>query len=175
MQIGKGADQLMPVFLSKEELEEHGEKISKQRGGDIQRKVSPPSEGFPRVRELFQRVLADGKKIALASSAVGEELETYKKVANIADLIDADDAERSKPHPDIVKAALEGLCDPATGETLIIGDTPCDIEAARKAGLKAIALRCGGFPEETLRGAIATYDDPADLLSRYSDSHLTAS
>jgi beta-phosphoglucomutase-like phosphatase (HAD superfamily) len=54
-------------------------------------------------------------------------------------------------------------------------DAPYDIEAARKAGLKAIALRCGGFPEETLRGAIATYDDPADLLSRYSDSHLTAS
>jgi phosphoglycolate phosphatase-like HAD superfamily hydrolase len=97
--------------------------------------------------------------------------------ANIADLIDAetsdDDAERSKPHSDIIEAALERLGDPATDETLFIGDTPY-IEAARKAGLKAIVLRCGGFPEETLRGAIAIYDDPADLLSRYSDSLLTA-
>jgi phosphoglycolate phosphatase-like HAD superfamily hydrolase len=86
----------------------------------------------------------------------------------------ADDTERSKPHPDIIEAALERLGDPATDETLFIGDTPYDIEAARKGGLKAIALRCGGFPEETLRGAIAIYDDPADLLSRYSDSLLTA-
>src|SRR6266850_501761 len=77
MQIGKGADQLMPVFLSKEELEEHGEKISKQRGEIFKEKYLCGVKGFPRVRELFQRVLADGKKIALASSAVGEELETY--------------------------------------------------------------------------------------------------
>ena len=178
MQIGKGADQLMPVFLNKAELEEHAEEISKRRGEIFKEKYLRGVKGFPRVRELFQRVLADRKKIALASSAVAEELDTYKKVANIADLIDAetsaDDTERSKPHPDIIEAALERLGDPATDETLFIGDTPYDIEAARKGGLKAIALRCGGFPEETLRGAIAIYDDPADLLSRYSDSLLTA-
>jgi phosphoglycolate phosphatase-like HAD superfamily hydrolase len=128
------------------------------------------------VRDLFQRILADGKKIA--SSAIGKELETYKKAANIADLLDAetsaDDARQSKSHPDIFVAALERLDDPPKEETLVIGDTPYDIEAAGKAGLKAVAFRCGGFPEKTLRGAIAIYDDPSDLLARYSDSPLSA-
>jgi beta-phosphoglucomutase-like phosphatase (HAD superfamily) len=80
------------------------------------------------VRDLFQRILADGKKISLASSAIGKELETYKKAANIADLLDAetsaDDARQSKSHPDIFVAALERLDDPPKEETLVIGDTP---------------------------------------------------
>jgi beta-phosphoglucomutase-like phosphatase (HAD superfamily) len=83
---------------------------------------------FQEIRDLFQRVLADGKKIALASSAIGKELQTYKKVANIADLLDAetsaDDAEQSKPHPDIFVAALERLDDPRKEETLVIGEYP---------------------------------------------------
>jgi HAD superfamily hydrolase (TIGR01509 family) len=178
MQIGKGGDQLMPVFLSKAELDNYGEQISKRRGEIFKEKYLREVKAFSRVRDLFQRVLADGKKIALASSAIGEELEAYKKVANIVDLLDAetsaDDAEQSKPHPDIFVAALERLGDPRKEETLVIGDTPYDIEAAGKAGLKTIAFRCGGFPEETLRGAIAIYDDPADLLARYADSPLSA-
>jgi phosphoglycolate phosphatase-like HAD superfamily hydrolase len=83
-------------------------------------------------------------------------------------------AEQAKPHPDIFVAALERLDDPPKEETLVIGDTPYDIEAAGKAGLKTIAFRCGGFPEKTLRGAIAIYDDPADLLVSYADSPLSA-
>ena len=121
-------------------------------------------------------MLADRKRIAIASSAIGEELETYKKVAEIHDLIDAetsaDDAEQSKPYPHIFLAALERLNDPSKEETLVIGDTPYDIQAAAKAGLRTVAVRCGGFPEDTLRDAIAIYDDPADLLARYMDSPL---
>ena len=176
LQIGKGADQLLPMFLSEVEFKERGEEISKRRGKIFKERHLPKVKAFPRVRNLFQRLLADGKKIALASSAVREELEVYKQIAEIADLIDtetsADDAERSKPHPDILEAALERLGDPPKSETLVIGDTPYDIEAAGKAGLKAIAFRCGGFPEETLRGAIDVYDSPADLLARYAGSPL---
>lgn len=131
------------------------------------------------MRELFQRVLADGKRIALASSAIGAELQAYKERANIADLIDAetskDDADKSKPHPDIFEAALARLEHPPANETIVLGDTPYDIEAAHKAGLRTIAVRCGGFPEETLRGAIAIFQDPADLLARYGESPLAAS
>jgi beta-phosphoglucomutase-like phosphatase (HAD superfamily) len=101
MQIGKGGDQLMPAFLSKTELDRHGERISKRRAQIFKQKYIRKVKAFSPVRELFQRVLADGKKIALASSAVDEELETYKKVANVADLLDAetsaDDAKQSKP------------------------------------------------------------------------------
>jgi phosphoglycolate phosphatase-like HAD superfamily hydrolase len=64
------------------------------------------------------------------------------------------------------------LGSPPAAECLVIGDTPYDIEAAAKAGMRTIAVRCGGFPEETLRDAIAIYDGPADLLLRYEESPL---
>jgi HAD superfamily hydrolase (TIGR01549 family) len=134
---------------------------------NLQAKISSPRQSFPKVRDLFQRLLADGKRIGLASSAVGEELETYKKAAGIADLVDAetsaDDADRSKPHAEIFVAALERLGNPGSESTLVVGDTPYDIQAAKKVRLGTIALRCGGFPEESLAGAIVIYDDPRSL------------
>jgi HAD superfamily hydrolase (TIGR01509 family) len=175
-QIGKGGDQLMPVFWSKEELNEKEEEISKWRKHFFEEECFAKVRPFPQVRQLMQMLLGEGKQIALASSALGEELEEYKKIAEIDDLIQtatsSDDAERSKPHPDIFAAALEKLGNPSVDETLVIGDTPYDIEAARKIGLRTIAVRCGGFPEDSLREAIAIYDDPADLLARYRDSPL---
>ncbi|HSI12252.1 MAG TPA: HAD family phosphatase [Chthoniobacter sp.] len=175
-QIGKGGDQLMPVFWSEEELAEKEDKISKRRAEIFKNKYLGEVRGFPCVRELFQQILSDGKKIALASSAAGEELETYKKCARIEDLVEAqtsaDDAEKSKPHPDIFQAALHQLGDPDLDETIVVGDTPYDIEAATKAGLRTVAVRCGGFAEETLRGAAAIFDDPADLLKHYAQSPL---
>jgi HAD superfamily hydrolase (TIGR01549 family) len=167
-QIGKGGDQLMPVFFSKEELEEFGEEMQEYRGQIFKRDYLPRVRAFPRVRELFLRVKEDGKRIALASSAKQEELAAYKKIADIEDLVEeessADDAERSKPHPDIFKAA----------EAVVIGDTPYDAEAAGKLHLKTIGVRAGGFPDEELlaAGAISIYDDPADLLARYDESIL---
>ncbi|HEV7868900.1 MAG TPA: HAD family hydrolase [Chthoniobacteraceae bacterium] len=178
-QIGKGGDQLMPVFLSKEEIEERGEEISKWRTELFAKEYMPRVQGFPKVRELFQELLANGLRIALASSAIGKELQTYKDRAEIADLIDTetskDDAEKSKPHPDIFEAALDRLGNLPPEQAIVIGDTPYDIEAAAKAGLQTIAVRCGGFPEETLQGAVAIYDDPADLLARLAGSPLISS
>jgi HAD superfamily hydrolase (TIGR01549 family) len=175
-QIGKGGDQLLPVFLSAEEMERLEEEISARRAALFKERYLPLVAGFPQVRELFQRILRDGKRVALASSAKGDELQAYKARAGIEDLVEtetsADDAEKSKPHPDIFEAALERLGQPAAGETIVIGDTPYDIEAAGKAGLRTIALRCGGFPEETLAGAVAIFDSPADLLARYAESPL---
>lgn len=179
-QIGKGGDQLMPVFLSREELDRFGEELEKYRGELFKREYLPRVKGFPRVRELFERIRADGKRIALASSAKGDELEAYKEKAGIVGLVEeetsSDDVERSKPHPDIFQAALDKLGGLAPEEVIVIGDTPYDAEAAGKINLRTIGLLCGGFPEEDLRraGCIAIYDDPADLLARYEESPLAA-
>ncbi len=114
-QIGKGGDQLMPVFFSKQELEEFGEEMEKFRGDLFKREYLPRVKAFPDVRELFERVRREGQRIALASSAKEDELKTYKKIARIEDLVEeetsADDAEKSKPHPDIFEAALAQLGD----------------------------------------------------------------
>jgi HAD superfamily hydrolase (TIGR01549 family) len=177
-QIGKGGDQLMPVFLSEEELDEFGEELEEYRGELFKREYLPRVKAFPAVRELFRRVKDEGLRIALASSAKADELKTYKKLADIEDLVEeetsADDAEKSKPHPDIFEAALEQLGDVQPSETVVVGDTPYDAQAAGKAGLKTIGLLSGGFPEEDLRaaGCDPVYRDAADLLANFDTSPL---
>ncbi|HZH30247.1 MAG TPA: HAD family hydrolase [Pyrinomonadaceae bacterium] len=179
-QIGKGGDQLMPVFFSAGELERFGEELEKFRGELYKREYISRVRAFPQVRELFERIRADGRRIALASSAKKDELKTYKELARITDLIEeetsADDAERSKPHPDIFEAALAALGDVRADEAIVIGDTPYDAEAAGKIKLRTIGVLCGGFPEAELRAAGCTdiYHDPADLLARYDASPLAA-
>jgi HAD superfamily hydrolase (TIGR01549 family) len=176
-QIGKGADQLLPVFLTKEELKTMEQELTDFRSTLFKEKYLAEVKPFPKVRELFLRIRDDGKRIALASSGKKDEVENYMKIAHIEDLIDtstsSDDADRSKPKPDIFEAALEKLKLPPE-ETIVIGDTPYDAIAARKAGIPAIGVLCGGFPEEDLRkeGCKWIYKDPEDLLERYEKSPL---
>lgn len=176
-QIGKGGDELMPVFVPKKDLKRIGEDMEKWRAELFRREYLPRVKAFPKVRELFERLKQDGWKLALASSSNKKDLEQYKKIANIGDLLEAntsaDDAERSKPHPDIFAAALEHLGGVKPEEAVVIGDTPYDAEAAGKLGIRErIGVLCGGFPEEDLRkaGCTAIYRDPADLLERYAES-----
>ena len=114
----------------------------------------------------------------LASSAKKSELKQYKAIADIEDLIDAetcsDDADHSKPHPDIFLVALEKLGNPPPAEVISIGDTPYDAQASTKAGIRPVGVLCGGFPENDLRaaGCIAIYRGPAGLLANYAASPL---
>jgi len=93
----------------------------------------------------------------------------------VADLIEtatsSDDADRSKPDPDIVRAALD-RAKASPDEAVMIGDTPYDIAAATRAGVDCIAVRCGGWMDADLTGAIATYDGPWDLLAALDHSPL---
>jgi HAD superfamily hydrolase (TIGR01509 family) len=175
-QIGKGGDQLMPVFLSKEQVDSHGAEMEGYRGDLFRREFLHEVKPFPHVRALFERLLKDGWKIALASSAKGEELKIYKEMAQISDLLDteasSDDAAKSKPHPDIFDAAMKRLGEVSPQDCVVVGDSPYDAEAAGKAGVPAVAFLCGGFPEEQLRSAgfKVLYQDPADLLQNYEQS-----
>lgn len=179
-QIGKGADQLLPVFLTEEELNRLGRQLDEYRGELFKREYLPRVKGFPKVRQLFEHIRSNGKRIALASSAKGDELEAYKKIAGIDDFdaseTSSDDADRSKPYPDIFRAALSGLKGIAPDAAIVIGDTPYDAEAAASANLKTIGLLCGGWAKgELLRaGCVAVYRDPEDLLDRYGSSPLAA-
>ncbi len=176
-QIGKGGDQLMPVFLSKKEIDRRGPEIEEYRSDLFKERYLPRVRAFPAVRDLIKRIILNGQRIALGSSAKGDELSTYKKIARIDDLIDeetsSDDASRSKPHPDIFEAALKKLGLEAN-EAIVVGDSPYDAEAAGKLGLRTLAVLCGGFPEADLRtaGCIAIYRDPADMLMRFDQSLL---
>ena len=174
-QIGKGGDQLLPVFLSAEEVKAKGKDLEKFRSDLFKAQFLDRVKPFPQVRPLFKRLLNDGWKIALASSAKGDELQKYKEMTEIGDLLDtetsSDDAEKSKPHPDIFLAALERLGDISADDCVVIGDSPYDAQAARKAGMQAAGVLCGGFPEDDLRNAgfSQIFKSPADLLTRFDE------
>ncbi len=179
-QIGKGGDQLLPVFLSEAEIADKGEALEKHRGEILHATYLSRITAFPEVRALFDRLLADGKQIALASSAKKDELGFYTQLAGIEGLAAVEtssaDAERTKPHPDIFDAALSKLGPAiAASDAVVVGDTPYDAEAACKAGIRPIGVLCGGWTEEELRsaGCIAVYQDPADLLRNYDSSPLS--
>ena len=107
----------------------------------------------------------------------GQWIEALLKQAGVDDLVakraTKDDAAESKPDPDIVCAAL-ARARSGPESSVMIGDTPYDIEAATRAGIKSVALRCGGhWSDEDLRGALYIFDDPQDLLDRWQQSAAT--
>jgi phosphoglycolate phosphatase-like HAD superfamily hydrolase len=150
-QIGKGGDQWMPVILSREEVEAQGSDIERFRAGILKARYFPTIHGFPKVRELFEKLIAANVDIVLASSAKKDELGFYKKIAGIDDLVEketsSDDVDKSKPHPDIFEAALTLLPGIEKADIRVVGDTPYDAEAAGKIGLLTIGVLCGGFAE----------------------------
>jgi len=173
-QIGKGGDQLLPVFVPADELDGIGARIEKYRGDLFKRSYLPQVKPFPRVRDLFLRIRRAGQRIALASSANSSEVDHYKNLLNVDGLVDvqtsSSDVDCSKPCPDVFEVALQRLgADPA--RAIVIGDTPYDAIAARHAGLRAIGVLCGGFPEKDLRdeGCVKIYRDPADLLGHHAE------
>ena len=168
-QIGKGGDHLLPVFLSAEEQRAIGEELEQYRADLWKREFMREVKPFPHVRDLFEALSKSGYKLALASSSHEDELEYYKKVLNIGDLLEAqtsaDDAERSKPDPDIFHAALARV-KAAPEQAVAVGDSPYDAEAAGKAGVPTVGVLCGGFPAERLAvaGCFALFRNPGDLL-----------
>ena len=178
-QIGKGGDKLIPVFLSEAAQKDHGDEMEEWRGKLFKSKYLPLVRPFSAVPELLRRVHDAGLKVAVASSAKKSELEIYLEIARITDLVDiatsSEDAEQSKPAPDIFQVALKKL-GIAGSKAVAIGDTPYDAQAAGKASICTIGVLCGGFTEVDLRegGCIAVYPGPAALLACFGASPLTA-
>ncbi|MGF6768683.1 HAD superfamily hydrolase (TIGR01509 family) [Paraburkholderia sp. GAS199] len=177
-QIGKGGDQLLPVFLTAAERADHGEELEAWRGARFRSEYLPMVRPFSGVPELLRRLRRAGIWVGVASSAKPAELEAYLKGADIADLVDertsADDASRSKPAPDIFAVAIDKLGVKAAN-SFAIGDTPYDAQSAGRAGIRTIGVLCGGFSEDSLRegGCVAVYPGPAALLACFENSLLS--
>jgi beta-phosphoglucomutase-like phosphatase (HAD superfamily) len=173
-QIGKGGDQLLPVFVPPDKLDALKDRLEALRGELFKREYLPKIRPFPKVRELFERIKSDGDRIGLASSAKEDEVGVYKRLANIADLTDAEtsagDVNSSKPCPDVFDVAVDRLR-VSPSHAMVVGDSPHDAIAAGRAGIRTVGVLCGGFPEEDLKqaGCVAIFRDPADILDRYAE------
>jgi phosphoglycolate phosphatase-like HAD superfamily hydrolase len=147
------------------------------RGNRFKTEYLPLVRPFSAVPDLLRRVRDAGVRIAVASSAKKDELDKYLDIARIGDLVEVDDLFGRRPGiqagSDICEAVLMKLRR-AGGDAVAIGDTPCDAEAAGKAGIATIGVLCGGFTEESLRqaGCVEAYPGPAALLACFEDSLL---
>ena len=162
VQIGKGGDLLVPDTLDARGMQKFGEPLKKYRGELWKEKYMHGVRPFPGAVDAMHALHDRGLKLALASSSNPEEVEYYVELLGVGDLLKGttskEDAELSKPSPEIFQAALERVkSDPA--RTLAVGDTPYDIVAAHRTPVPIAAVLCGGFPRETLTKAEFLFDD----------------
>lgn len=176
-QIGKGTDMLVPSLLP--DLDEDAqEKLGEMHGTIFKARFLHQAKPFAGAHDVLAHVHAAGQQVVLASSASQEELDYYLDLLDARDLVTAstssDDVEQTKPAPDIFSTALKKLSGVAAHEAIVVGDTPYDIEAARKCGIATIAVRSGKFADDVLlkAGALSLYDDVAALLADYAGSPL---
>jgi HAD superfamily hydrolase (TIGR01509 family) len=173
--IGMGGDKLLAEVAGIDPDSVEGRSIQERRAMILRAHYLPDLGPFHGARVLVDRLRSRGLCCAAVSSSPAEDLQDLLRAAAVADLMDlvvsADDVDRGKPDPDLVKIAL-GRIGVTAAEAIMIGDTPYDIQAGARAGVPVIALRCGGWSDRDLRGAIAVYDDPADLSSQLDRSPL---
>jgi HAD superfamily hydrolase (TIGR01509 family) len=168
--IGMGGDKLLPAVARIDADSDQGKAMAARKKALFEARLPHlvPTRGAHNLLAYLRELK---KTLVVATSADEEEMTALLERAGLDDLIprrtSKDDAEHSKPDPDIVQAAL-GRAGVSAGRAYMIGDTPYDVEAARRTGIAAIALRCGGhWSDAELADAIAIFDDPAALLAHW--------
>jgi len=172
--IGMGGDQLVAAVA--------GEEVDRRCGDDIRAAEGPlylatiqTTSVLEGARELIEDLKGEGRQVVLASSAKEQEVDHYLDLLDARDLVDgwttSADVERTKPEPDLVRAALDKL---GTDDAVMVGDTPWDVQAAERAGVPTIAVLTGGFAEEELRsaGAVAVFESIVELRANLADTPL---
>jgi len=174
--IGMGGDQLLPklgIFPENERFVS----LQKSRGEIFRTNYLSSLQAFDGAKELLERVKDKGLKFAAATSASGKDLDAILNQCGLEGFFrnytTSDDATLSKPEPDILLSALE-MIHLSPREAILIGDTPYDIYAGKRAGLETIAFTCGGWTEQELLGALAIYQGPRHLLNAWKSSTLNA-
>ena len=176
-QIGKGGDELIPVFVPWWKREAVEDPLKRYREWIFRQDFLPQVKALPKAREFAQDLKRRGIQFALASSSKKTDLQDYKRIMHVEDLLDqatsADDVDRAKPHPDVFSATLKRLGLKAK-DCIALGDTPYDAEAAGKAGLRTIGVETGGWTHDELMdaGCIEVYASVADLLAHIEQSAI---
>ncbi len=173
--VGMGGDKLIEKVLGKETASREGDTLAKEKSALFREKYLPTVVPFPRANELLVKLKNAGFRLAVATAADEAERAGLLEILGVESLIDGLPDQKSvaetKPDPDVVRAALHTV-HAAPSQSVLIGDTPYDIEAAASAGVPCIAFRSGGWEDAELKGSLAIYDDPWDLLKHLETSPL---
>jgi HAD superfamily hydrolase (TIGR01509 family) len=174
--IGMGGDQLVPALTDEAFDDEHGDAV-RAAETELYMQMIGEVEPMRDARRLIEEIKRRGHTALLASSAKQQEVDHYLDLLDARELADgwtsSADVESTKPEPDLVHAALQKAGADA-GEAVMVGDTPFDVEAARRAGVATLAVMTGGFSEAELRdaGAQDVFESVADLRARLDEAAL---
>lgn len=175
--IGMGSDKLLPAAAGLSSESPRGAEIVAARSELFMKEYLPRVRALPGARKLVERILDRGHQPVVATSANERELEGLLSRGNLSDLLrvrtTSDDAAASKPDPHIVQAALRAA-HAQPREAIMVGDTPYDLQAAARAGVRFVGVRTGGYDDHALRGALAVYRDAEELYDQFDDSPLAA-
>jgi HAD superfamily hydrolase (TIGR01549 family) len=172
--IGMGSDQLVPALVGEEVAGELGDRV-REAEKELYAELIGEVEALAGARELIEDLKRRGNPVVLASSAKQEEVDHYLDLLGARELADgwttSADVEATKPHPDLLLAALEKV---EGDRAVLVGDTPWDAKAARRAGVEAIGVLSGGFAADELRaaGAMAVFESVRELRERLGETPL---
>ncbi|MDY6943979.1 MAG: HAD family phosphatase [Pseudomonadota bacterium] len=128
---------------------------------------------LPGAKALLAALTAMQHPFAIATSSRIQEAERSLKLLELPSevpIISGDDVAQAKPAPELFMTAAERLGH-APGTTVVVGDSPWDMTAARLAGAQAAGLLTGGFADSELThsGAIAVFADPGEMRQRLNE------
>jgi HAD superfamily hydrolase (TIGR01549 family) len=170
--MGMGGDRLVAAVAGDDLEERHGDDI-RERWEREYDAIIEDTRLFEGARELLAAIGGAGPKVVLASSGIPKHADHALELLHAGEHSDAwttsEDAEESKPDPELVAEALDKV---AGTSAVMVGDAVWDVEAADRAGLPTIGLLTGGYSRQELldAGAVAVYDDPADLLEHLDEA-----
>jgi len=173
--IGMGGDQMVAALTDEAFDERHGDDVRAAEAALYMaaiRTVSP-LEGAVDLIELLRR---RGLETVLASSAKAAEVDHYLDLLDARPRVDgwttSADVERTKPHPDLVRAALDKV---SATRAVMVGDSPYDVEAAGRAKVPTIAVLTGGFSEAELldAGAECVFASIPALIDEFDATPLS--
>jgi len=172
--LGMGGDQLVAALAGSEFDERSGDAV--RAAHDVLYLASIQSVStLEGARALIEDLKRAGHPVVLASSAKAREADHYLDLLDARELVDAwttaDDVEHTKPHPELVRAALAKL---GRDDGVMVGDTPWDVKAAADAGVPTVAILTGGFSTDELRGAgaVNVFASIEELRSRIAETPL---
>jgi HAD superfamily hydrolase (TIGR01509 family) len=175
--IGTGGDQLVSA-IGGTELEHRAGDQARARQAEEADAMLEEMAPLPGARDLLVAITEREHRLVLASSGRESHVEACLDKLDARNLVDAwttsADVESSKPAPELLQAALTRLGAAPDAPSVMIGDSVADIEAAKRAGMPAVAVRSGGFGDDELRtaGAVAIYDTPGHLARDLDRSPL---
>lgn len=171
--LGMPPDQLLAHLIGLPRNSDDAKSILRSRAEIFRTRFLGKIAPFLGARALLEKLKRQDTRITVAASNSESEASGLLVVAGVADLVDevvtADDARRFTPEADLIQVAIRYAGSPRDA-TIVLGDTPFDVESGRRAGASVIAFRCGGWGDAALVGATAIYDDPRDLLNHFGSS-----